>query len=143
MIGTRDGPQRRRGLRSSVSAVLAGVMAAGLLVLAAPDARADGPGLCGSGHKLIDSAAIGNLGTAYLTWNAESGRNCLIVVRGHPGAALSMNALIGREDGIQDIDSGYFTSYAGPVYVDGRGTCIDWGGVIHDQEVSRWHTHCG
>ncbi|MFE6056066.1 spore-associated protein [Kitasatospora sp. NPDC056446] len=114
----------------------------GLLAPATPTAHAAASGLCGNGYEPIDSAPIGNLGTAYLTWSAESGRNCLVVVRSHPGAALSMNAWIGRDDGIQDIDSGYYTSYAGPVSVNGRGTCIDWGGVIHDQDVSRWHTHC-
>ncbi|WP_328942103.1 spore-associated protein A [Streptomyces sp. NBC_00250] len=137
------GSRRLRGLRISASMVTAGAMTAGLMVLAAPAAEAAGYGLCGSGHKLIDSAPIGNLGTAYLTWNAESGRNCLVVVRGDPGAPLRMSAVIGRDDGVQDSDSGSYSSYAGPVYVDGRGSCIDWGGVIHDQEINRWHSHCG
>lgn len=134
---------RLRELRISAYAATAGAMTAGLLVLAAPAAHAAGYGLCGSGHKLIDSAPIGNLGTAYLTWNAGSGQNCLVVVRRDPGTSVRMNALIGREDGVQDFDSGSYTTYAGPVYVDGRGTCIDWSGVIDDQEINRWHSHCG
>ncbi|MFD9561567.1 hypothetical protein [Streptomyces sp. NPDC059994] len=54
-----------------------------------------------------------------------------------------MTAWIGRDNGVQDVDSGRYTLYAGPVHVDGRGTCVDWGGVIHDREVSRWNSHCG
>ncbi|XMN11225.1 spore-associated protein A [Streptomyces griseobrunneus] len=129
--------------RNATSAITAVTMTAGLLLITAPAAHAAGYGLCGSGHKLVDSAPIGNLGTAYLTWNTNSGKNCLVVVRNEPGAAVSMSAMIGRNNGIQDVDSGYYTSYAGPVYVDGRGTCIDWGGVIQDREVSRWDSHCG
>ncbi|MFD6479008.1 spore-associated protein A [Streptomyces anulatus] len=135
--------RRFRVLRTSASAATAGAVTAGLLILAAPAAHAVGYGICGSGHKLIDSAPIGNFGTAYLTWNAGSGQNCLVVVRGDPGASVRMSALIGRDDGVQDVDSGFYTTYAGPVYVDGRGTCVDWSGVIGNEEISRWDSHCG
>lgn len=139
-----DGATKRlRVFRHFTSSVAAGTMTAGLLLVAAPAANAVGYGLCGSGHQLVDSAPIGSLGTAYLTWNAEAGTNCVVVVRKEPGAAVSMNAMIGRDDGVQDVDSGYYTSYAGPVFVNGRGSCIDWGGVIQNQEVNRWNSHCG
>ncbi|WP_369383122.1 spore-associated protein A [Streptomyces sp. cg36] len=116
---------------------------AGLLLATAPSARAAGYGLCGQGHVLVDSAPVGDLGTTYLTWNADSGENCVVVVRDRSGPPMAMTAWIGRDNGVQQVDSGRYTLYAGPVYVDGRGTCIDWGGVIHDQDVNRWHTHCG
>ncbi|WP_171059976.1 hypothetical protein [Streptomyces montanus] len=30
-------------------------------------------------------------------------------------------------------DYGKFRSYAGPVYVDGRGLCVAWEGLIEDE----------
>ncbi|MFF3835676.1 hypothetical protein ACFYXX_33510 [Streptomyces sp. NPDC002458] len=38
------------------------------------------------------------------------------------------------------------TSYAGPVYISGKGSCIDWSGAIGPapkQYVIRYATNCG
>ncbi|MEE1797669.1 spore-associated protein A [Streptomyces sp. NPDC101062] len=101
-------------------------------------------GVCGAGYSLVDSAAIGSVGTVFLTWNGSTGKNCAVAVRNTPGAAVWMEAWVSRTaDGGGDIDNGYFTSYAGPVYIDGRNTCIAFSGTIGSQSATRGPGHCG
>ena len=46
--------------------------------------------VCGSGYKTVNSAAVGSLGTVYLTYNATNGKNCVATIRTNPGTAVDM-----------------------------------------------------
>ncbi|MBD0424678.1 spore-associated protein A [Streptomyces sp. TRM S81-3] len=117
---------------------------AGMLAVPASAQAASYNGVCGAGYSVVESAAIGNSGTLFLTWNGSVGKNCAVTVRNAPGQALWMEAWITRTaTGGGDVDNGYYTTYAGPVYVDGRNTCIAFGGTIAGESVTRGPGHCG
>lgn len=100
--------------------------------------------VCGSGYKTVNSAAVGSLGTVYLTYNSTNGRNCVTTIRNNPGTALDMSAWIYVPDTeAGDQDDGRFTSYAGPTYVYGKGHCVDWGGNIGRVYVEIDGSNCG
>jgi hypothetical protein len=39
------------------------------------------------------------------------------------------------------LDSGNYTTYAGPVYVSAAHKCIDWGGWIDDDAFAKFGVH--
>jgi hypothetical protein len=100
-------------------------------------------GACGSGYGAIDHLNVSG-GTVWLTYNASTGKNCVVTVRNNPGARLFMNAVISHAGTStwDDADPGQFTTYAGPVYVHAPHSCIDWGGVIDDSANFQWNSHC-
>lgn len=99
--------------------------------------------VCGSGYKTVNSAAVGSLGTVYLTYNAGNGRNCVATIRSTPGKALDMSTWIYVPDtDLGDSDAGSYTSYAGPATVYGKGHCVDWGGNIDNVYVSVYGSNC-
>ncbi|MDQ0793355.1 spore-associated protein [Streptomyces sp. B1I3] len=100
-------------------------------------------GVCGSAYKTVNSAAIGSLGTVYLTYNSSNGKNCVATIRANPGTAKDMSTYIYVAD--TDAwagDSGSYTSYAGPGYVYGKGHCVSWGGHIANVYVSVENSNC-
>ncbi|MFE7624064.1 spore-associated protein [Streptomyces sp. NPDC057509] len=100
-------------------------------------------GVCGSSYKTVNSAAVGSLGTLYLTYNASNGKNCVVAIRSNPGAALDMSASIYIPDtDAWSDDTGKFTSYAGPVYAYGKGHCVSWSGHIDNVYVSVDNSNC-
>ncbi|MFD6479007.1 spore-associated protein A [Streptomyces anulatus] len=93
-------------------------------------------GVCGAGYAVIDhikmtTTAGRHLGNAYLTYNSSNGYNCSImqVVPGE-GPIYAKTALQLTGGGGGDQDAGYFSSYAGPVYLYAKNSCIDWIGGI-------------
>ncbi|GGR76490.1 hypothetical protein GCM10010269_14600 [Streptomyces humidus] len=99
--------------------------------------------VCGSGYKTVNSAAVGSLGTVYLTYNAGNGNNCVVTIRNNPGTAVYMSAWIYVPDTNEgDDDYGRYTSYAGPSYVIGKGHCVDWGGGIANTTVQVTGSNC-
>jgi hypothetical protein len=103
-------------------------------------------GQCGSGYSVVNSAAIGDTGNVYLTYNASTGKNCVVTVRKSTGDPIHMSASIRAltdQDTKPVVEEGDFTSYAGPVYVEGKGHCIEWGGAIQDQTYSNDGSNCG
>ncbi|WP_330173992.1 spore-associated protein A [Streptomyces sp. NBC_01498] len=111
---------------------------------AAPTARAYA-GECGSGFVQIDSFPLSTGATVYLTYSSATGNNCVITKRDTVGTAQLVGAAIRRagDPASEDIDSGNYTSYAGPVYVNAPGSCIDWGGEYLDDLQQRFNDHCG
>jgi hypothetical protein len=89
-------------------------------------------GACGSGYTVIDSTPVGRVGTVYVTWNQSTGKNCAVTVRNTTGARTHMEITLKALDSAEAkaVDSGQYTSYAGPVYVNGRGYCVAWSGTI-------------
>ncbi|MFE1456084.1 spore-associated protein [Streptomyces sp. NPDC058735] len=100
--------------------------------------------VCGSAYRTVNSAAVGSLGTVYLTYNASNGQNCVVTIRSNPGAAVNMSAWIYVPDTEENhYDEGLFTSYAGPTYVHGKGHCVDWGGSLGTTHVQVYGSNCG
>lgn len=113
---------------------------------AAPEAAYNGE--CGAGYAVVNSAGIADLGTVFLTYNRDNGKNCVVTVRNEKGDPIHMSAsvrvLLDDEETQPVVDEGEFTSYAGPVYVDeGAGNCIEWSGVIGDEEYFNSGSNCG
>ncbi|MEW2569826.1 spore-associated protein A [Streptomyces sp. NPDC047070] len=143
--------------RATTATALTGLALAGTLAATTPAtaattskttakaAAATYNGACGTGYGVIDSTPVGNSGTVFLTWNAATGKNCAVTIRNTAGAkiymAVELNALVGHES-TPVRDDGQYTSYAGPVYVDGRGYCIEWYGVIGNASGGD-SGHCG
>ncbi|MEV6942221.1 spore-associated protein A [Streptomyces sp. NPDC051172] len=89
-------------------------------------------GACGTGYKVIDSTPVGNSGKVFLTWNESTGKNCAVTIRNTTGAKIHMEVTLRAINSGEraTVDSGQYTSYAGPVYINGRGYCVAWGGAI-------------
>ncbi|MFE4050233.1 spore-associated protein [Streptomyces sp. YIM B13518] len=129
------------------ASVLAALSVGATTALASPAAAAPDTTpqqVCGSGYKTVNSAAVGSLGTVYLTYNSANGRNCVTTIRTNPGTARDMSAWVYVPDTEKgDQDGGWYTSYAGPTYVYGKGHCVDWGGSIDNVYVQVYGSNCG
>ncbi|MEK8145736.1 hypothetical protein NKH18_44065 [Streptomyces sp. M10(2022)] len=115
--------------RASTVTAIAAVVVGSALAFSAPASAAESAvpvakynGACGAGHQVIDSADIQKLGTTFLTYNNTTGENCVVTVRAKPGAAVHMFASLSSETGGKTTDSGQFTTYAGPVFLQARGS---------------------
>ncbi|MFJ1991909.1 spore-associated protein A [Streptomyces asiaticus] len=135
--------------RALAAAAVTGAGAAALMV-AAPAASAAPPhaaynGACGSGYTVVNSTEVGDKGTAYLTYSSATGKNCLVAIRNVAGDPIPMTIYLSRSDTeIHNIyDSGDYRSYAGPIYTDARGTCVDWWGWIDGVRFEKANTNCG
>ncbi|MGX9888438.1 spore-associated protein A [Streptomyces sp. NPDC002276] len=102
-------------------------------------------GACGTGYKVIDSTPVGNVGKVFLTWNESTGKNCAVTIRNTPGAKIHMAVELNIDVNYEHnpvVDSGQYTSYAGPVYMSARGYCAIWYGVIGTAKAGD-SGHCG
>ncbi|MEV0850280.1 spore-associated protein A [Streptomyces sp. NPDC049954] len=101
-------------------------------------------GACGTGYSVVNSAQIGTKGTVFLTYSSATGKNCVVTVRTAPGAAVHMTASLGFASPTTTVtDTGYYTTYAGPVYLDARGLCVTWRGEIAGEVAGKDGTNCG
>ncbi|MFF6995331.1 spore-associated protein A [Streptomyces sp. NPDC008313] len=101
-------------------------------------------GACGSGYSVVNSANIGSKGTVFLTYSSATGKNCVVTVRATSGTAVHMSASLGFASPTTTVvDEGYYTSYAGPVYLDARGLCVTWRGEIAGEVAGKNGTNCG
>ncbi|MFI8231007.1 spore-associated protein [Streptomyces sp. NPDC085900] len=129
-----------------ISTAMAALALGAATALAAPASAAPNTTpqkVCGSAYKTVNSAAVGSLGTVYLTYNASNGKNCVATIRNNPGTAVDMSTWIYVPDTDQGAnDFGQYTSYAGPAYVYGKGHCIDWGGSISNVTVQVTGSNC-
>ncbi|MEV0264831.1 spore-associated protein A [Streptomyces sp. NPDC050617] len=132
---------------ASVSTVLAATTAS-----AAPAASADPAppvaaynGVCGKGYNVVNSAPIGSRGVVYLTYSSATGKNCAVTIRNTAGAPVFVRTWVGQSGGHGSpaSDSGQYGTYAGPVYLAARGSCVDWGGEIDGVSVTTTATNCG
>jgi hypothetical protein len=99
-------------------------------------------GVCGSGYSVIDQHSITGA-TIFLTYSANTGRNCVVTVRNTSGSALPMDAEVSLAGAPWNIDQGNYTNYAGPVYVAAANKCIDWGGGFNGAGWDAYSVHCG
>ncbi|MYT22172.1 spore-associated protein A [Streptomyces sp. SID7760] len=138
--------------RLGSAAAVMGLVGAGLIAGATPSWAAGYNGACGSGYNVIDSLRVGwnsgKTGTTYLTYNSSNGYNCAVTLTDYQGTTRWQEVWL-ETSGSPDwtTNEGYFKYYAGPVYVYGRGHCIDWGGFESESNTStidlRFITHCG
>ncbi|NED80619.1 spore-associated protein A [Streptomyces sp. SID11233] len=137
------------GLRAKrrIAAVgTAGVLACGA-VIAVPgtaQAAASYNGACGAGYGVIDQMDLGADGRVFLTYSSATGKNCVVTMRNVVGPKEPMQAMISIS-GVPNssvMDYGSYTSYAGPVYLYARGSCVDWSGFFRLERV-RYNDHCG
>ncbi|MER7124068.1 spore-associated protein A [Streptomyces goshikiensis] len=130
--------------------------AAGASLFAFPAAAEAAPangtynGSCGSGYGVVDSLDISGYGRAFLTWNKSNGYNCVVTQKyganDNSNELYFMTAWIQRTaDGFEEEDRNLYRHYAGPVYVDGRATCINWGGYVDPAPTGsyQFRSHCG
>ncbi|MCM3804663.1 spore-associated protein A [Streptomyces sp. DR7-3] len=133
--------------RMAATAVLATAAIAGTVAItpqASAAATATYNGVCGTGYKVVNSAPIGSKGTVFLTYNSAKGKNCVVTVRNATGKPVPMFAYLYVQGADQSAeDGGAYTSYAGPVYGDGRGKCVDWAGGIENQSTWTYGSNCG
>ncbi|MFF2628688.1 spore-associated protein A [Kitasatospora griseola] len=149
---TRTARPKSKARSGKALATKAALGAAALSVLgtipaaAAPQQILAAPynGACGSGYSVVNSAPVGN-GTLYLTYNSSNGMNCAVTTRYNDGTKPWMVVKISQagDPGWADVDEGYYGGYAGPVYVYGKGHCIDWYGAIDSASMIVLGTNCG
>ncbi|MEU4351789.1 spore-associated protein A [Streptomyces sp. NPDC023838] len=97
--------------------------------VAAQPAGGEYNGACGSGYEVIDEMRLESGATVYLTYSA-SGYNCVVTVRQYPGSPAWTTAWLANADDSSSRreDADDYTSYAGPVFVYAKGSCVSWGG---------------
>lgn len=133
--------------------VALGMASCGLIVGAGEASAATAyNGACGSGYSVIDSMKVGGTGTegvTYLTYNSSNGYNCAATMTNTPSDTDTdwIEAEIEVSGGSWNTNAGWFKKYAGPVYVYGKGHCIDWGGTVSGVKATsteiQWNDHCG
>jgi hypothetical protein len=126
----------------AVCASVIGITAGIAVFLPATASAATYGGQCGKGYDVIDSHDIVG-GTAFLTFNGKN--NCVVTVRDQPGNPVRMGAGLRRSGDSRAVvvDDAEYTEFAGPVKVEAKGECIDWGGLIGDDEWQVFKVHCG
>ncbi|MFG2076392.1 spore-associated protein A [Nonomuraea maritima] len=132
--------------KTAVGAAFAVTALAGALVTASPASAATYGNECGSGYAVVNSAPIGSTGTVYLTYSSATGRNCVVAKRNSAGSAVLVEAglsIYPAGTHWAAYDGGYYTSYAGPIYLSAAGKCVDWMGRISGTEGGKRKTNCG
>ncbi|MEU0236260.1 spore-associated protein A [Nocardiopsis sp. NPDC006198] len=125
--------------KSLATAVATLALVAGGAFTAAPASAAGYNGACGAGYGVVNAAQVpNNLGTVFLTYNNSNGYHCAVTIRNNPGPSVHMDVWLRRAGDPSSLqqDMGVYISYAGPVYVYGRGSCMQWGGSIDGNEVN-------
>ena len=87
--------------------------------------------VCGSGYKMVDSAALGSAGTVYLLYNTANDNNCVATMKATSlGTATAATAYLEVQGKKRVTQSGNVTHYAGPVRAYALDKCVKWGGKI-------------
>ncbi|MER7332046.1 MULTISPECIES: protein kinase [unclassified Micromonospora] len=102
---------------------------------------------CGSGYKVIDSAALTvsgvRKGRVYLLYHAGTGTNCVVTMKESAvGTATSASAWLEVQGRERSTDSGSFSYYAGPVRAKAAGICVKWGGSTGGASYGSGFEHC-
>ncbi|MEU7136609.1 spore-associated protein A [Streptomyces sp. NPDC046261] len=133
-------------LLAAATTVTALVAGAGTSVAAPADAAATYNRECGTGYAQVNQIPIPGRGTVFLAYNSATGKNCVVTKRNSStGSRLWVGSWIQRDKDLKSKQEqyGFYTSYAGPVYLDAKGKCVDWGGEIDGYVVARYKTNCG
>ncbi|MFC7326633.1 spore-associated protein [Marinactinospora rubrisoli] len=131
---------------TTAAGVVTALTAATLLSSASAAQGASPEELCGAGFGTVNSQALPNgAGTVYLLYNNDDGRNCAVTIRSGSGGPVYMDVGLRHagDDSTAVWDSGSFAQYAGPVYLQAAGICVDWTGAISDRSITVHETNCG
>lgn len=137
-------PALRHGVTRRGTAALA---AAGLALAALAVGGAAGP--AGAAAPVCQGTKIDTLefatGYSYLFYSSATGRNCAYTVpkTGSGTAQFMAVGLFRASDNAGAWDSGDFKYYAGPVYLDARGTCVLFNGQVRSTAGNSGWGHCG
>ncbi|MFJ4920527.1 hypothetical protein [Streptomyces sp. NPDC088725] len=83
-------------------------------------------------------------GNVYLTYNSSTGYNCVVTVRNSSGSAVYMDTGVKKSgSSTWSYDAGQYKTYAGPIYVYGAGSCVDWYGTIGSSRQVKYDDACG
>ncbi|WP_157877421.1 spore-associated protein A [Streptomyces odonnellii] len=141
-----------------IATIAAAVSIGGFTVAVAPGASAAPAGAYGCAGSEIDTYAVktsggATWGTIHLYYDSSTGLNCAVNVKTSAGYAgtpsITWVALARSSDGKSDLDSGNFSSYAGPVTISAPGQCITVSGVVRnpadtvEASVVAKNVHCG
>ncbi|MEV2273268.1 hypothetical protein [Nonomuraea africana] len=100
--------------------------------------------VCGSGYKVVDSAALGTAGTVYLLYSVGTGKNCVATIKKSSlGKATATTAYLEVQGKSRVTDSGNFAYFAGPVQASAPGKCVKWGGKAGSAVYNSPFEHCG
>ncbi|WP_431899446.1 M23 family metallopeptidase [Nonomuraea sp. bgisy101] len=100
--------------------------------------------VCGSGYKVVDSAALGTAGTVYLLYNSGNGSNCVATIKKTSlGQATAVSAYLEVQGKARAADTGNFAYFAGPVRGSAPGKCVKWGGKVGSAVYDSPFEHCG
>ncbi|MFC5723446.1 spore-associated protein A [Streptomyces gamaensis] len=101
---------------------------------------------CGTGYAQVNQIPIPGRGTVYLAYNSATGKNCVVTKRNSSTASpLWVGSWLQRNNDLKSKQEqyGFYRAYSGPVYLDAKGKCVDWGGEIDGYVVARYKTNCG
>jgi hypothetical protein len=99
--------------------------------------------VCGSGFKVIDSAALGTAGTVYLLYNTATSNNCVATIKKTSvGTASAVSAYLEVQGKTRVTDAGNFAYYAGPVRAAAADKCVKWGGKAGTFVYDSGFEHC-
>ncbi|MEO3876586.1 spore-associated protein A [Nonomuraea sp. B12E4] len=131
-----------RKYRQAAALTIATVAAiAGTVTMSSPAMAASTPiGACGGGsYHQIDSHDLG-AATIYLLYNGTT--NCVVTWKDSPNSTYVLALISNGLDGWR-YDDGDYSTYAGPVKVNGAGQCIKWGGAYGSTRYDSPWEHCG
>ncbi|MFG2620132.1 spore-associated protein A [Streptomyces sp. NPDC048507] len=141
-MSSRIRVSRHGALRRGATAVAAaGLALAGAAVVGAAPAQA-AAAVC-EGTK-VDTLTFAT-GYTYLYYSSATGRNCAYTVpkSGSGTPQLMFVGLTRASDNVGSYQSGDFKYYAGPVYLDARGTCVQFNGQVGSWSGNSGWGHCG
>ncbi len=99
--------------------------------------------VCGSGYRVIDSAAISTKGRVYLLYKS-GGTNCVVTMKSSSlGTPTATSAFLEPQGSSRSTDSGNYRYYAGPVRRSAPSVCVKWGGSITGTTYTSPFEHCG
>ncbi|MER6001993.1 hypothetical protein [Nonomuraea angiospora] len=132
-----------RKLKQRTALILTTVaMLAGSVAVSGPANAASSPiDACGGGsYHVIDSHDLG-AATIYLLYNGST--NCVVTWKDSPDSTwVSARISLGDWESVR-LDSGRYSTYAGPVKINAAGRCISWGGTYGPKYYYSPLEHCG
>jgi len=102
--------------------------------------------VCGSGYKVIDSAALKSgsttYGTVYLAYNASNKNNCVVTLKATSlGKKSAVKSYLEPKGKARSTDSGSYSYYAGPIK-KAAPSCVKWGGSAGPASYNSPSEHC-
>ncbi|MGO4462770.1 spore-associated protein A [Streptomyces sp. M-16] len=139
---SRMGVLRHGVMRRGAVALAAAGLALAATAVAAP-AQAAAPACEGTKVDTLDYAT--GYTYTYLYCSSTTGRNCAYTVpkSGSGTAQLMFVGLSRASDNTIVSDGGDYKYHAGPVYLDARGTCVQFNGQVRSVSANSDWGHCG